>query len=362
MTKAPTTSSPTAAGSMTSGAMTRVVIHRAGSYEKLTFETTKVPAPTGKQVLIEVCAIGVNYADVLVRMGMYQSAKEFVGWPITPGFEVSGVITAVGPDARVAVGTPVYAVTRFFGYSTHVIVDDDYVFTKPDSLTFEQAATIPAVFLTAWYSLFELAHPRPGHKVLVHSAAGGVGSTLLQLLKILGCESVGVVGSSHKVAAAKAFGASHVIDKSTEDLWQQAERFAPEGYSVILDANGVSTLAQSYGHLRRSGKLVVYGFHSMLPKTGGRANWPRLIIDWLRTPRFNPIDMLPLSRSVMAFNLSYLFDRLDIVHEGMGAVAGWLAEGKLVPPPVTTYPFADVARAHRDIESGTTIGKLALIV
>lgn len=311
---------------------------------------------------MDVAAIGVNFADTIVRMGLYESAKEYVGWPITPGFEVSGVVGAVGEGVDdLAVGDEVIAVTRFGGYSSHVVVDRPYVFEKPKGLSHERAAGLPTVYMTAWFALCELAHPRRGHKVLVHSAAGGVGGQLVQIAKILGCEVVGVVGSSHKVASVRESGADLVIDKSREDLWASAKRFAPGGYDIVLDANGVSTLRDSYEHLRRVGKLVVYGFHSMMPKSGGRPNWPKLAIDYLRTPRFNPLDMTNDSKSIMAFNLSYLFDRQDLLDEAMTQLSTWLSEGKLQPPTVTTYPLADVARAHADLESGTTIGKLVLL-
>ena len=342
--------------------MRRVVIAKAGGHDRLQIETANMPRAAAEQVLIEVAAAGVNYADAVVRMGLYASAKEYVGWPITPGFEVAGTVRAVGADVKdLSVGDAVYAVTRFGGYSSHIAIDRKYVFAKPASLSFAQAAAIPAVFMTAWFALFELAHPRRGSKVLVHSAAGGVGGSLVELLKIAGCEVVAVVGGSHKVQTAKQHGADHVIDKSVEDLWRTAERYAPDGYDLILDANGVSTLRASYDHLRRAGKLVIYGFHSMLPKQGGRPNWPKLAADFLRTPRFNPLDLTNDSKSILAFNLSYLFDRTDLLHEAMAQIAGWLADGKISPPPIATYPLADVARAHADIESGRTVGKLVLL-
>jgi synaptic vesicle membrane protein VAT-1 len=341
---------------------TRVVIHGAGGYDQLKLERAPVAAPRDNQVRVDVRAIGVNYADTIVRMGLYSSARHYVGWPITPGFEVSGVVGAIGEGVRdLAVGDAVIAVTRFGGYSSHVVVDRAQIWAKPAALSFEQAAALPAVYMTAWFALYELAHPRRGAKVLVHSAAGGVGGALLQLARLRGAEVVGVVGAASKVASARALGAAHVIDKSTQDLWREARRLAPEGYDVILDANGVSTLGASYAHLRRAGKLVVYGFHSMLPKTGGKPRWPKLALDWLRTPRFSPLDMTEASKSVLAFNLSYLFDRDDFMQEGMRDLLGWLADGAVVPPPVTTYPLADVARAHADIESGKTIGKLVLV-
>jgi len=340
----------------------KIVVHSAGGYDHLKLESAPTAAPARGQVRIDVRAIGVNYADTIVRMGLYASAKEFVGWPITPGFEVAGVVAAVGAGVDdLPIGTEVFAVTLFGGYASQVVVDRDKVFRRPARTTFEQAAALPAVYMTAWYALFELAHPRRGARVLVHSAAGGVGGALVQMAKLAGCEVAGVVGTSGKVAAARTLGADHVIDKSTQDLWREAERIAPTGYDVVLDANGVTTLGASYRHLRRAGKLVVYGFHSMLPKTGGRPSWPKLALDYVRTPRFNPLDMTNESRSVLAFNLSYLFDRQDLLNEAMAQIIDWIEAGKIQPPTITTYPLADVARAHADIESGRTIGKLVLV-
>jgi NADPH:quinone reductase-like Zn-dependent oxidoreductase len=340
----------------------KIVIHSAGGHDRLRLEHAPLPAVGRGQVRIDVRAIGVNYADVVVRMGLYASAKEYVGWPITPGFEVAGVVGALGEGVDdLAVGDEVFAVTRFGGYASQVVVDRALVVARPASLTAVQAAAMPAVFMTAWYALFELAHPRRGARVLVHSAAGGVGGALVQLARLAGCEVTGVVGRASKVAAVRALGAAHVIDKASADLWREAERCAPGGYDVVLDANGVSTLGASYAHLRAAGKLVVYGFHSMLPKQGGKPSWPKLALDYVRTPRFNPLEMTKHSRSVLAFNLSYLFDRLDLLHEAMTQLVGWFADGSLVPPAVTTYPLADVARAHADLESGATIGKLVLL-
>jgi len=340
----------------------KIVVHAAGGYDRLKLESCAVPACARGEVRVDVRAIGINYADTIVRMGLYSSAKAYVGWPITPGFEVAGTVGAVGAGVTdLRIGDPVFAVTRFGGYSTHVVVPRGLVFAKPPALTFEQAAALPAVSMTAWYALFELAHPRPGQRVLVHSAAGGVGSALVQMLKLRGCEVVGVVGRSEKVAVARGLGADHVIDKSRDDLWRTAEGIAPHGYDVILDANGVSTLRASYDHLRRPGKLVVYGFHSMLPREGGRPSWTKLAADYLRTPRFSPLDMTDASKSVLAFNLSYLFAETQLIDAGMRTILDWIASKRLAPPQVTTYPLADVARAHAAIESGATTGKLVLV-
>jgi len=340
--------------------MRRVTIRAAGGLERLELEDAADPAPGPGEVRVAVRAAGVNYADCIVRMGFYSSAKEFVGWPITPGFEVAGTVDAVGEGVAREVGERVIAVTRFAGYASAVVVPVHQVFALPEGMSFEEGAALPAVFMTAWFALFELAHPRAGQSLLVHSAAGGVGSALVQLAKIAGCRVVGVVGAAHKVAAAEALGCDVVIDKSSTDLWTAASRATPHGYDVALDANGVSTLKQSYEHLRRPGKLVVYGFASMLPRSDERLSYPRLAWDWLRTPRFDPMKLTQECKSVLAFNLSYLFDERALLAQGMSDVLGWWGDDRLRLPAVTPYPLDDVARAHRDLESGQTVGKLVL--
>ncbi|TDJ04038.1 MAG: zinc-binding dehydrogenase [Deltaproteobacteria bacterium] len=342
--------------------MEKIVIHSYGGYDKLKLEQAETPSPGENEVLVENRAVGVNYADVTVRWGLYESAKKYVGLPITPGFEFAGVIKALGKNVEnIAVGQKVFGVTFFNGYSSRLCVPQHQVYPMPSSLTFEQAAGVPAVFLTAYYALFENFIFRKGSKVLVHSAAGGVGSSLVQMAKINKCQVTGVVGSSHKVETVKNLGADFVIDKSSVDLWSEVEKISPSGFDVILDANGVSTLKGSYNHLAPMGKLVCYGFHSMLPKKGGKINWIKLGIDYLRTIRFNPLDMTNENKSIITFNLSFLFSQEELLRRCMEQIGIWFEEGKLVAPPITTYALKDVAKAHRDLESGKTVGKLVLI-
>ena len=343
--------------------MQRVRIPRAGSYEQLQIISETAPVPQEGEVRITAQAIGINYADCIVRMGLYESAKKYVGWPITPGFEVAGVVDAVGPGVTsVRAGDEVFAVTRFGGYATEIVLPAHQVFARPAALSAVQAATFPTVFLTAYFALFELANPRAGQTLLIHSASGGVGSALIQLGKIAECRVLGVVGGAHKVDNARHLGADVVIDKSSEALWPAVEQHAPDGCHIVMDANGVGTLQNSYDHLAAPGKLVVYGFHTMMPRKGGRPKWIKLAIDYFRTPRFNPLAMTGDNRSVLAFNLSYLFAESHLLTEGMAQLLAWVESGQIVAPRVTEYAFDAVADAHRDLESGQTVGKLVLVV
>lgn len=339
----------------------RIRIARPGSYDELRLEVFAVGEPGPGQVLVEVVAIGVNYADGIIRMGLYESAKRLHGYPVTPGFEISGRVIAVGTSvSRFKPGDEVVALTLFDGYSSHLLLDQDRVFAKPASLSFDQAAAIPAVFLTAWFMVHELARTRAGERWLVHSAAGGVGGALVQLGRLAGCDVTGVVGHADKAGAARAAGCTHVIDKANEGLWQRAEAISPDGFDAIFDANGISTLGQSYRHVAPTGRLCVFGFASMLPRGRGVPNWPGLAWDWLRTPRFSPLDMTRSNRSVIACNLSFLSAQGPRLIRGMEWLLARFASGELTAPPITAFALEDAARAQAAIESGRTVGKLIL--
>ena len=341
--------------------MRKIVIHRPGGYARLRLESHPDPVVSTGEVRVAVRHAGVNYADCVIRMGLYASAKRLVGWPITPGFEVAGEVTEVGPAVTgFTPGMRVIGVTLFNGYSSELVLPATQVFPIPAELDTAQAAALPTVFLTAWFALHELAHARQNEHVLVHSAAGGVGGAALQLARQAGAQVTAVVGGPHKIEAARTMGAAQVIDKSSGNLWAQLETLAPTGFDVILDANGVSTLGDSYRHLAPLGRLVVYGFHGMLPKQGGRPNGFKLAWDWLRTPRFNPLNLTMDNRSVLAFNLSFLSQRADLLLPAMQKILAGFDNGDFRCPPLTIYPLEQVAEAHRALESGQTIGKLVL--
>ena len=170
-----------------------------------------------------------------------------------------------------------------------------------------------------------------------------------------------IVGRPEKVSHVKGAGARFVIDKSNENLWEKAEELSPEGYDLIFDANGASTLKESYAHVRPTGRLLVYGFASMFSHSG-RKNWPKLIWDYLRTPRFSPFDLTGTNRSICGFNLIYLFEMAKTFSIIMKRLLQWDSQGLLPEMPVTIFPFEDIAKAHQALESGRTIGKLALTV
>lgn len=340
----------------------RIVIHRPGGRDQLKLEEFTPKGPAAHEVQVAVTAFGVNYADICVRWGVYESAKKFVGWPITPGFEYAGTIIQVGSAVtKWKVGDQVFGVSRFDSYATHVTVAEHFVYALPKKLTLEVAAGVPAVYLTAYHALFQNIVIHPHSTILIHSAAGGVGSCLVQMAKLKGHRVVGVVGSASKCDYVKNLGADLVISKSQENWVKRAREFAPDGYQVVLDANGADTLQDGYELLGPMGKLISYGFHTMLPKDRGTINWPKLIYQYLKTPRFNPVHMTSQNKSLVTFNLSFLFDETEIFSSGMKEVIDWLESGKILPPKITTFRMENIGEAHAALESGKTMGKLVIL-
>lgn len=342
--------------------MRKVVINKAGGYDRLNVQEFPDPHPSAGEVLIETKACGINFADCCVRMGLYKTAIDTIGWPITPGFEVSGIVKEVGEGvAEFHIGQKVIAITLFNGYTTHLCVPKNQVFPLPDHLSFSEGAAIPTVFLTAYYAMVSLANAKKGDILLVHSAAGGVGSALVQLGKLMGCKVVGVVGSSHKVDYVRDLGCDVVIDKTMHNLWEEAKKAAPEGYDAIFDANGAETLSDGYRHLSTGGRLIVYGFHTMFSKGKGKPNWLKMLWYYIKTPRFNPLTMTYDNKSIMAFNLSSLIPRKGLLDKDFQQLLVWFQQGKIKPPHVREYLFNQVSEAHAALESGETVGKLVLI-
>jgi NADPH:quinone reductase-like Zn-dependent oxidoreductase len=192
----------------------------------------------------------------------------------------------------------------------------------------------------------------------VHSAAGGVGTALLQQARVAGLRSVAVVGSERKASVARDYGADAVVVRGP-GLWADVDRAAPGGFDAIFDANGVTTPRPGFERLRSGGRLVIYGFAEIMPR-GGRPFLPLLAWNWLRVPRFSPLELTGTNRSVMGFNVVYLTEDAALAREGFDAIARWAREGGVRKPPVTAFPAERAADAHRVLESGDTVGKLVL--
>ncbi|XP_047130742.1 synaptic vesicle membrane protein VAT-1 homolog [Hydra vulgaris] len=356
-------------------------IPSAGGYEKLVYTTLPECGYTkgvnieqqeisdSDCVVVETYACGVNYADIIIRWGLYKSATDFVGWPITPGFEFSGTIKSVGQNVKdFVVGDKVAGLTCFGAYTTCIKAPSYMIRKVPLNISMSTAAGFLTVAATAYYAAFELCKLRVTDSVLVHSAAGGVGSMLCQMLRNAGCNVVGVVGATHKVEAAKNLGCLSVIDKSVHNLWEEANKIAPNGYAAIFDANGVETLKDSYNHVKPGGRLISYGSATLFPRSTKTSNgelstynWLKLVWNYKNRTVFDPMEMTSSNKSVMAFNLSFMFGEKELIKECLDILFKWISEGSIKLDNITEYSLRDVANAHRDLESGNSVGKIVLL-
>jgi len=337
------------------------------------------PITTGASDIPHDCIIlhnqyfSVNYADCVIRWGLYDSAKKFVGWPIVPGFDVAGYVEAVpssGQTCAFQKGDPVFGVTLFGAYSNHILIPSIQLRKIPPTITMEQAAALPAVSITALYALYIAGcYPMGTSKynnksILIHSAAGGVGSMLVQMAKLIGLHPiVGVVGSTSKVNDALELGCSHVIDKSCQNLWQEAENICPRGFCSIMDANGVSTLKESFRHLCATGRLIVFGFHSNLPMGQDMLSpleWLKMAQKAFSMPKFDPMDLVGQNKSVLGFNLSFLAEEKELVSFLFDQILSWIKDRKLQCPKVSSMTMDRIAEAHQYLQSGKSIGKIVI--
>jgi len=325
-------------------------------------------------VLIKNKCFSVNYADCTIRWGLYESAKQFVGWPIVAGFDVAGEILASGgSDSDLKKGDSVFGCTLFGSYSSHILIPKIQLRKIPTHLNFSQACSLPAVSLTALHALALAGHyPQNLSKynnkaILIHSCAGGVGSMLVQMSKILGLGPiVGVVGSSSKVQAAKDLGCDVVIDKSSQNnsnWWKLVKDASPSGYSAVMDANGV-TLQESYDNLCPTGRLIVYGFHSNLPLGKDMLapkQWYQMVKNLGKVPKIDPMDLTVSNKCVMGFNLSFFSEEKEVCSMYFDQIYEWLESKQLKCPKIAEFEkMEDIGKAHQLIQSGKSIGKIVV--
>ena len=335
--------------------MRSVWITRTGPPEVMEVRETPDPAPGPGQALIRVRASGVNFADVMARLGLYPDAPPR---PCVVGYEVAGTVEAVGPgvDGDLAVGRRVVALTRFGGYAEAIAVPAAQVFPLRDTMPFEEAAAIPVNYLTAVLMLRHFGNVKRGERVLVHAAAGGVGMAAIQLCRIAGAEVIGTA-SAGKHPMLREAGVAHAIDYRTQDFEAEVRRVTGgRGVDIVLDATGA--FRKSYRCLGPLGRLVCFGISGA--STGVKPNMFAAVKRLATLPWFHPIKLMNDNKAVIGVNLGHLWDRIDMLRgEMLGLLADWEA-GRIKPVVGKTFPLTHASAAHRYIQERQNVGKVVL--
>jgi NADPH:quinone reductase-like Zn-dependent oxidoreductase len=337
-----------------------IEITRFGPPEVLKVREEPIPEIEAEEVLICVKAIGLNFADIFERLGLYKAAPKA---PFVPGFEVAGIIEKVGPGVlNFKPGQRVMAVTRFGAYKTYLKVNHNFIRVLPADFSFEEGAGFPTTYLTAYHGLFNLGHLRRGEKVLIHAAAGGVGTAAIQLAQIYDAEIFATCGSEAKVDFLKNMGIRHAINYKTHDFEKEIRQINQGGgVDVIMDSVGGSTFRKGYRLLNPMGRLVIFGLGSMMP-SGKRPNWFKLAFQYVTLPRFSPFNMMPENKTIAAFHLAYMFERGNDLREAFDTLLKWAYEGRLRTVVGKVFPFEQAAEAQDYLQSRKSIGKVILKV
>jgi NADPH:quinone reductase-like Zn-dependent oxidoreductase len=336
-----------------------MVITRFGGTDVLRLENLAPETPGPGRIRIRVRAAGVNFADVMMRMGMYPEAPKP---PFVPGYEVSGEVAELGPGVTgLAEGDRVLAGCRFGGYATEINVPADSARKLPSSLSFEQGASIPVNFITAWIALHEMGRVRSGDRVAIQSAAGGVGVAAVQIATGAGAQVTGLVGSLGKAEKVRELGARDVL---TNGDWDQGEDSQLGGYDLILDSQGGEHLKRSYRRLAAAGRVVTFGVSDMV---GSRKSLVKAASFILKNPLFPPLKLMMDNRGVFGLNLLQIFNATDPATLRLsarvldGVMAGF-EEGRFRPVVGKSFPLEKAGEAHDYLLSRANIGKVVLTV
>jgi NADPH:quinone reductase-like Zn-dependent oxidoreductase len=316
------------------------------------FEVQEFPDPSigAGEVRISVAAAGVNFADVMARIGLYPDAPKT---PCVVGYEVAGTVLEVGEGVdSVTPGQRVFGSTKFGGYASQVAVPQTDVIPLPDSLTFEQGAAIPVNYGTAWAALLGYGSLHAGERVLIHSAGGGVGIAATQIATKVGAEIYGTA-SPAKHARIHELGVTHVLDY-TRSGW---EKGLP-GFDVILDAVGGKSFRRSYSMLRAGGRLVAFGASSVV--SGEKRNLVTALKAAARMPRFNMIKQMGESKAVIGLNMLSLWKEFGTLEPWITPLRAMLDDGTIQPVIAGTFSFAEAGEAQTMIVERRNIGKVVL--
>ena len=337
--------------------MRALVLPETGPPEVLRVEERPDPEPGTGEVRIAVRAAGVNFAELMARVGLYPDAPKP---PCVLGYEVAGEVEAVadGVDG-VSVGDRVISGTRFGGYAEKVVVGAEETVPLPEGWSFEEGAALPVNYATAYAGLVRYGALREGERVLIHAAAGGVGIAANQIARRVGAEVFGTA-SEAKHAAVREHGVDHPIDYRSEDFVKAVRRITGEKrpLDLVMDAVGGRSFQRSFSLLRAGGRLVCFGASSFMK--GERRSIPAAVKGIATTPWFNPLRLQSASKAVIGLNVLRLWDSKGSLDELVTPLREWMEAGTLRPEVAETFPLERGADAHRYMQERRNVGKVVL--
>jgi NADPH:quinone reductase-like Zn-dependent oxidoreductase len=336
--------------------MRQVWIERAGPPDVLAVREAEDPTPAAGQVRVRVEACGVNFGDIIGRLGAYPDLPI----PCVPGFEVAGRIDEVGEGVDAGwVGKDVFSMLGAGGYTDTICVEPVAAIERPPGMSAHEGAAFPVNYLTAHLLVERLGALLPDETVLIHSAGGGVGTAAIQLSRRIGAQIIGCA-SSHKHDFLKSLGVDHCIDYTSEDFETRVRDITGgRGVELILDPVGGNSFKKSCRVLAATGRLGMYGMSSV-GTNRGRSWMGSLKAAWGTRLRFTPPGLMRQNVGVFGVSLSSLTVAPERMRTWLEKLVDHYREGELRPVIGATFPLEQAADAHRLIESRGNVGKVVL--
>ncbi|BBM81907.1 zinc-binding dehydrogenase [Candidatus Uabimicrobium amorphum] len=331
-------------------------IKQAGNINNLALSEEKLLPLADDKIRVATRAVGLNFADIFALVGLYSATPK---GSFTPGLEFAGTVTQVGKNVDgYKEGDRVFGVTRFGGYSSVIDSLPQYCYALPDDWSFAEGAAYPAQTLTAWYAIKELANVKPQQNVLIQSAAGGVGYQALQICKSIHARAIGNVSTTEKKEFLAKRGFSDIFVRNPNLFTQQVrELLNGQELHVVLDAIGGKVQQQSYDLLSATGRLIIFGAAEYTP-TKRRPNYIKSIWKYLSRPRYDSLQLISDNKSVMGFNLIWLWDEVEVLQPMFSEMQAH----DLRPFVGKEFSFTEALNAIDWLKSGKSIGKVVLKV
>ncbi len=334
-----------------------VLVRNGNAADAFEIREMKRPVPKSGEVCIRVEAFGLNFADVMARQGLYREAPPL---PSVLGYDLVGTIEEVGPGADdTLVGKRVAAMTRFGAYAEYCVTRLTGVVEVPAELGLAEACAFGTQYTTAWHAAFQSTNIHRGERVLIHAAAGGVGTALTQLALWKGCEIYATAGSEEKIQQLREMGVHHPINYRETDYEEAIRKLLGEArLDLSFNAIAGSTFKKDMRLLGAGGRLVLYGAAERAGMKGGKLATLRLL--W-KMGLFIPLLCMAKSQSIVGVNMLKIADhKPERIAEGLERLMELYQEGVIAPRSGGVYPIDRLAEAHEALEERHTTGKLAV--
>ncbi len=336
--------------------MRRVWITQAGPPEVLKVREEPDPDAKDNEVRIRGRACGINFADLMARVGMYPDAPKL---PCVIGYEVAGVIDQVGKDVTTFhEGDRVMAVPYFGGYTDTLCIAPNQVFKLPKKMSFEEGAALPVVYGTAYNMMLFCGNLREGSTILLHSAAGGVGLAVIDIARTRKCTVIGIASAS-KHAFIQERGCTHVIAADADYVAETRKIVGDKGVDLVLDPVGGKSWSEGYDLLAPCGRMVCFGF-SAAASGKTRSLWSA-VTNFMRVPKFSPLKLMDSNKTVSGTNMAHLFARLDLLEHSFTELIAMYERGEVRPFVDKSFKFDDAPAAHHYLHDRKARGKVVLV-